>query len=350
MTGWVGAADPRFFSRGAPLPLAAIAAAVGAVYDGPPRSITGVAPLQTATADQVSFLDNKRYLPDLAQTHAGVVIVHTDMAGKVPEGCVALACKEPYLGWARACALFHPPAPLRPGVHPSAIIAPSVRIDPSVEIGPHVVIGEGAEIGLRCRIAAGVVIDAGVVLGDDCRIGANASLSHAIIGARVYVYPGARIGQEGFGFATGPRGFETVPQLGRVLIGDDVEVGANSCIDRGAWDDTVIGENTKIDNLVQIGHNVSIGRHCIVVAHTGISGSSTLEDYVVLGARVGINNDVTVGEGAQIAAISNVNGNVPPGARWGGTPAKPIKQWFREIMAIERLARAKDGAASAPNE
>ena len=141
-----------------------------------------------------------------------------------------------------------------------------------------------------------------------------------------------------------------MPQVGRVIIQDDVEIGAGSTVDRGAIRDTVIGEGTKIDNLVQVGHNVSIGRHCVIVAQTGISGSSTLEDFVVLGARAGVNNNVTIGEGAQLAAISNVNGDVPAGARWGGTPAKPVKQWFREIMALERLARPKDGAESAADK
>jgi UDP-3-O-[3-hydroxymyristoyl] glucosamine N-acyltransferase len=178
-----------------------------------------------------------------------------------------------------------------------------------------------------------------VRIGRDCSIGPHASLIHALVGDRVIVHGGCRIGQDGFGYIMGPRGHRKVPQIGRVIIQDDVEIGAGTTIDRGANRDTVIGEGTKIDNLVQIGHNVTIGRHCILVAQTGISGSVTIEDFVVLGARVGVNNHVTIGEGAQLAATSIVHGDVPPGAKWGGFPAKPAKLWFREIMLLERMAR-----------
>jgi UDP-3-O-[3-hydroxymyristoyl] glucosamine N-acyltransferase len=226
----------------------------------------------------------------------------------------------------------------------------NARTEDGVSIEPGAVIGPRAEIGSGTVIGANAIVGADVRLGRDCSIGSGTSLSNALVGDRVIIHPGCKIGQDGFGYVMGGKGHLKVPQVGRVIIQDDVEIGAGTTIDRGAIRDTVIGEGTKIDNLVQVGHNVSIGRHCVIVAQTGISGSSTLEDFVVLGARVGLNNNVTIGEGAQIAAISVVHGDVPPGARWGGTPAKPVKQWFREMMILERLARQKSGVDSAVDE
>jgi UDP-3-O-[3-hydroxymyristoyl] glucosamine N-acyltransferase len=226
-------------------------------------------------------------------------------------------------------------------VHPLARLEAGVCVDPGAVIGPR------AEIGSGTLIAANAVIGPDVRIGRDCAIGAGVSITHALIGDRVIIHPGCRIGQDGFGFVMGPKGHRKIPQVARVIIQDDVEIGAGSTVDRGAIRDTVIGEGTKIDNLVQVGHNVRIGRHCVLVAQAGISGSATLEDFVVLGARAGVNNQATVGEGAQIAATGVVWGNVPAGARWGGHPAKDIKQWFREVQAIQRLGRTTKGGADA---
>ena len=213
----------------------------------------------------------------------------------MPATAVPLVTDEPYAAWARVAALFHPLPPLDPGVHPSAVVAADAVIDPSAEIGPLAVIGAGVEIGPRCCIGALAVLGRGVVLGPDCRIGSHASLSHALLGARVYIYPGARIGQDGFGFATTPEGFRSVPQLGRVILEDDVEVGANTTIDRGSLQDTVIGAGSRLDNLVQIGHNVHLGRGCVVVAQAGISGSTILEDHVMLGGQAGLTGHLRIG-------------------------------------------------------
>ena len=220
--------------------------------------------------------------------------------------------------------------PARAGIHPSAVVGAGATIDPSAEIGPLAVIGEGAEIGPRCRIGALAVIGPGVVLGPDCRIGAHASLSHALLGARVYVYPGARIGQEGFGFAIGAEGFLSVPQLCRVILEDDVEVGANATIDRGSLQDTVIGAGSRLDNLVQIGHNVRLGRGCVIVAQAGISGSTILEDHVMMGPQAGLTGHLRIGRMAKIGAQAGVmadvdrrdGGHRQPGAAAAGVLAR----------------------------
>jgi UDP-3-O-[3-hydroxymyristoyl] glucosamine N-acyltransferase len=340
------AGDPRFFQRAGPFTLAAVADAAQA--EAPPRRLmlAGVAPLQTAGADQVSFLDNRKYAAALAATHAGAVIVHPDMASRVPDGAAAIVTLEPYVAWARVAALFHPVPPARGGIHPSAVVDAGATIDPSAEIGPLAVIGAGAEIGPRCRIGALAVIGPGVVLGPDCRIGSHASLSHALLGARVYVYPGARIGQEGFGFAFTAEGFHSVPQLCRVILEDDVEVGANSTIDRGSLQDTVIGAGSRLDNLVQIGHNVRLGRGCVIVAQAGISGSTILEDHVMVGPQAGLTGHLKIGRMAKIGSQAGVMSDVDAGAEVIGSPSQPRRAFFREVAVLRRMARGADKAAS----
>ncbi|MGL4444440.1 MAG: UDP-3-O-(3-hydroxymyristoyl)glucosamine N-acyltransferase, partial [Alsobacter sp.] len=216
-------------------------------------------------------------------------------------------------------------------VHATAVIEAGVTVDPGAVVGP------GAEIGAGTVIASGAVIGPQVRIGRNCSIGAGCTLQAALIGNRVIIHPGVRIGQDGFGFAMSPRGHMKVPQIGRVIIQDDVEIGANTCIDRGASRDTVIGEGTKIDNLVQIGHNVVVGRHCVIVSQVGIAGSTTLEDFAVLGGQVGVAGHLTVGMGAQVAAQSGVAGDVPRGARYGGSPAQPALNWAREIALLKSL-------------
>ena len=339
------AGDPRFFHRTGPHPLAVVASVAGGQVADRKLMLTGVAPLQTAGPEHVSFLDNRQYLPLLADTQAGAVIVHPDLASRVPASAASIATSEPYLGWARVAALFHPVAPVVAGVHPSAIVGQQAEIDPTAEVGPFVVIGPGAQIGPSCRIGPGAVIGAGVTMGPHCRVGALATVSHAVLGARVYVYPGARIGQEGFGFAIGPAGFVTVPQLGRVLLEDDVEVGANSTVDRGSTQDTVIGAGSRLDNLVQIGHNVRLGRCCIVVSQAGISGSTVLEDFVVVAAQAGLVGHLRIGAKARIGAQAGVMRDVAAGADVLGAPAMPVREFFRNVAVLRKLA-ARRGAAA----
>jgi UDP-3-O-[3-hydroxymyristoyl] glucosamine N-acyltransferase len=326
------------------------------------RRIVNVAALDRATPSELSFLDNKNYAPAAAATHAGACLSTAALAKELPAHVTALVVREPYRAFVQvARALF--PQSLRPSslyaageaagthasVHAGAHVHADARLEDGVTVDPGAVIGPQVEIGTGTVVAANAVIGPEVRVGRDCSIGAGATLTNALLGDRVIIHPGCKIGQDGFGFVMGGRGHLKVPQVGRVIIQDDVEIGAGSTIDRGAIRDTVIGEGTKIDNLVQVGHNVSIGRYCVLVAQTGISGSATLEDFVVLGARVGLNNNVTIGEGAHIAATSIVHGDVPPGARWGGMPAKPVKQWFREMMILEQLARREMQSREKPS-
>ena len=335
------AADPRFHPPGPPLTLAEAAAlAGGALVGDPARRVRGVGSLSAAGADDVSFLDNRRYAGQLAATQAAAVVLAAEMAAKLPEGVAAIVTAQPYLGFARIAARLHPsPAP-RPGIHPLAAVDPAARLGAGCEVGPFAVIGAGAEIGAGSVIGPHAVVGEGVVLGEGCRIGAHASLSHCIAGRGVVLHPGARVGQEGFGFAVTPEGrFETMPQLGRVILGDFVELGANSCVDRGSQGDTVLGAGTRLDNLVQIGHNVRTGRACVVVAQAGIAGSTTLGDGVQIAAQGGLVGHLTVGDKARIGAQAGVMNDVPAGADVVGSPAWPARDTLRAFAALRKLGQ-----------
>ncbi|GJD51696.1 UDP-3-O-acylglucosamine N-acyltransferase [Methylobacterium crusticola] len=344
--------EPVFFPLAGAVRLSEIARLAGAALapdvDGE-AAIDGAAPLESAGPGDLAYMDNARYAESLTRTRARACLVSSRFAPRVPPGTVALVTPQPYRAFAQVLARLFPSA-ARPaslfgatGVSPGSFVHPSARLEPGVVVDPGVVVGPGAEVGADTVLAAGCVIGPGVRIGRSCAIGPGASLLHALVGNRVIVHGGARIGQDGFGFAMGPGGHLKVPQVGRVIIQDDVEVGANTTIDRGASRDTVVGEGTKIDNQVQIAHNVVIGRHCVIVAQVGISGSTTLEDYVVLGGQVGVVGHLRIGAGAQVAGSSNINKDVPPGARWGGTPAKPVREWFREMTTLKNLAaRGRD--------
>ena len=331
--------NARFFRRSGPYSLAVVAGVARGIANERDLLLEGVAPLQTAGPNEVSFLDNRRYASALDQTLAGAVIVHPDMAARVPVRTVAIVTTDPYAAWARVAALFYPVPPVSPGIHPSAIVMEGALVDPSAEIGPLSVIEAGAEVGPGCRIGPCAIIGSGVIVGRDCRIGAHVSLSYAILGARVYVYPGARIGQEGFGFACTRDGFLSVPQLGRVILEDDVEVGANTTIDRGSSRDTVIGAGSRLDNLVQIGHNVILGRCCVIVAQVGISGSTILEDFVRVGGQAGMVGHLRIGQSAEIGAQAGVISDIAPGAKMLGSPAQPMKDFLRQVATLKRMAR-----------
>lgn len=333
--------DARFFARSGPHALADIANAAAGTAPAVERMFAGVAPLQTAGQDEVSFLDNRRYAAALEQTMAGAVIVHPQMRARVPSSAIPIVTVSTYEGWARVAALFHPAPPPRPGVHRSALVDPDAQVDASAEIGAYAVVEARAEIGPGCRIGSFVSIGAGVTVGRDCRIGAHVSLSHALIGSRVYIYPGARIGQEGFSFAATEAGFLSIPQLGRVIVEDDVEIGANTTIDRGSTRDTIIGAGTRIDNLVQIGHNVQLGRCCVIVAQVGIAGSTILEDFVQVGGQAAMAGHLRIGQGSHIGAQAGVISDVPAGSVLLGSPARPRSDFFRQVATLKRMARRR---------
>lgn len=335
--------DSRFFSRRGPFALSEIVSHLNLdvscdSLDGQ-KKFEGVAPLHTAGTSEISFLDNRRYVDLLDKTGAGAVIVAPAFKEKVPVHCIALVCKEPYLAWARLAQLFYPLPPSTGKIHPAAILGENITLGARVQIGPFAIIGNNVRIGDGCIIGSHAVIGDGVEIGSDCRIGSHVSISHSLLGNRVVLFPGARIGQDGFGFAVTSQGFETVPQLGRVILNDDVEIGANSTIDRGSMKDTIIGAGSRIDNLVQIGHNVQMGRCCIVVSQAGISGSTTLGDFVTVAAQAGLIGHIHIGSKARIGAQCGVMSDIKAESDVIGSPAMPFREFFRNVATLRKLSR-----------
>jgi UDP-3-O-[3-hydroxymyristoyl] glucosamine N-acyltransferase len=304
------------------------------------RLIDRVAVLSRGDARAATFLTDHRQAAELAEGAAGACFTAEANTAALPAGCVALITPHPQAAYAVLAGRLHRLKRVTPG----PAIAASAILEEGVLLAPGVVVGDGAQIGRGSQIGPNTVVGPGVTIGRDCLIGANVSLACCLIGDRVMILAGAVIGEAGFGAAGGPKGVIDMPQLGRVIIQDGCTVGANSCIDRGAYDDTMIGENTKIDNLVQIAHNVRVGRNVVMAAHTGISGSVTIGDGVQFGGRAGIADHIVVGAGARIAGASGVMHNVPPGETWGGAPAQQIKAWMREIAWLRRQSTRKDGA------
>jgi len=336
-------ADSRFFNRAQPISLAKLAELVQAEVSAEhgELEIEDVASLSEGGDKHVSFLDNIKYKSDFLSTRAAAVFVNEELAVLAPDGCVPLVSKNPYKSYALAASYFYPQPQPEAHISQQAVIAEGVELGEGCRVDAGAIIGEGAQIGEGSWIEAGAVIGPNVVIGKYCRIGSNANVSHALIGDYVRLYPGVCAGQDGFGFAIDPAGHVKVPQLGRVIIEDHVEIGANTTIDRGAGPDTVIGQGSWIDNLVQIGHNVKIGKGCVIVSQAGISGSTVLEDYVVLAGQVGVAGHLHIGKGARIAAKSGLMKDIPAGEEHMGYPALPIKDFMRQVATLNRLIRKK---------
>ena len=337
-------ADPRFFDNRGPFALADLCGRLGLAVperaDGS-EMIHDVASLSGAVAGHLSFFCADRVAAaQFAQTEAGFCLVPA--GGKQvegPEHTVLIPCASVQHVFAAAAELFYPDCHRIAGPFGVAV-DPSAKIGEGVKLGPGVVIGPGVEIGDGTRLGPNTVVCRGVAIGRECEIAGNSSIMCAYIGDHVLILPGAQVGQPGFGFASSAQGHTKIPQLGRVIVQDKVEIGACVTIDRGALGDTVIGEGTKIDNLVQIGHNVHVGRHSILVSQVGISGSSTLGDFVVLGGQVGIADHAKIGSGARLAARSAVvPGQEVERGDYGGVPAKPLRDWIREMYAVSAMIK-----------
>lgn len=344
--------DPVFFVPSRRYSAVEVANLTGARLIDPAHAgieISGIASVTDGGHGMLVFVEGKRNLALVQGLRAAAVLCAPEMVDHMPSGVAVLVAARPQSAFALVGRMLFPDAASpramtgETGVSPRALVDPTARLEAGVIVEAGAIIGQDVAIGSGTIIAPNAIIGQSCQIGRDCYIGPGSCVQYAMLGDRVVVYGGAMIGQDGFGFVAGKSGPERMPQIGRVVIQDNVEIGANTTVDRGAMSDTVIGEATKIDNLVQVAHNVRIGRGCLIAAHCGLSGSVTLGDGVLLGGRVGISDHITIGSGAQIAAASGVMDDVPPGQRWAGAPAMPMRDFFRQFIATKNLIKARKG-------
>jgi UDP-3-O-[3-hydroxymyristoyl] glucosamine N-acyltransferase len=338
-------ADPRFYKVEGPFDIEQLAQISDAKIGGKTKKgfqYLDLEPLSTATKCDVSFIDNPKYISEFLITQAGAILVSSKLIKQAPSNAALLITENPYLGYAKLTQAFYPPASRLDG-----FVDSFARVHSSAEIGANVIIESGAvisknsSVGDETIVGANSYIGPGVDIGCNCNIGTNVTLTHCIIGKENIIHTGVRIGQDGFGFSPGKRAHTKVNQLGRVIIGDRIEIGANTTIDRGSGSDTKIGDGTKIDNLVHIAHNVQIGQGCFITAQNGFAGSAKIGNFVSFGGQSAVNGHVTVGDGAQISGTSGVTKNIEAGVIVAGNPAQNSRDHWKGLARLKRLVREK---------